>query len=53
MFGLISAPIDELVYLKTPWWKSLIKYMIFGTSLALIDSINKHSMDTVIELLSD
>ena len=51
IFGLISAPIDKVKYLKEPFWKSVIKTFISVPALELVDSINKHSMDTVIELL--
>ena len=51
VFGLISAPIDKVKYLKEPFLKSTIKNFISGPGLNLADSINKHSIDTVIKLL--
>ena len=53
IFGLISAPIDEVKYLKEDWWKSAVK-TIFGSPISNVaDSFDKHSIDTVIELLEE
>ena len=51
IFGVISAPIDEVHYLKEPTWKSIIKSLLGSPALRIADGFDKHSMDTVIDLL--
>ena len=50
-FGWISTPIDEVHYVKESFMKSTIKSFFSGTPLKFVDSLDKHSMRTVIELL--
>ena len=51
IFGGISVPIDEVYYLKEPTWKSIVKSFLGSPALWIADSVDKHSIDTVIELL--
>ena len=53
IFGAISAPIDEVHYLKEPTWTSIIKSLLGSPAFWIADSFNKHSMDTVIDLLEE
>ena len=52
-FGFVSSPIDDVEYLREPLWRSMMISTSGNWLLKLADSFDKHSLETVIELLKE